>query len=113
MYIPDSTWDLTLPRKVLGHSSVKKAGVVEFYKSLWRHVAPGGVMVVDAINQGGPNDHINLQLDTIQTIGWRPMYQRSTEQVLSLARLAGVDAVKVERHDSTGFFSVYVFHKKA
>ncbi|MDR0398173.1 MAG: hypothetical protein LBH36_03305 [Candidatus Nomurabacteria bacterium] len=113
MYIPDSVWDLTLPRKVLGRTTVKKAGVVEFYRSLWRHVKPGGIMMVDAINHGSPNNHVDLQLDTIQTIGWREMYQRSTEQVLDLAKRAGVDAVKIERHDSTGFFSIYVFYKKA
>lgn len=112
MYIPDAAWDLKLPRKVLGHKTSKKAGVTEFYRSLWSHVKPGGIMMVDAINQGGAHDNINLQLDTIQTIGWRAMYQRDTEHVLRLARQAGIDAVEVERHDSTGFFSIYVFHKK-
>ncbi|MDR1033051.1 MAG: hypothetical protein LBL84_03530 [Candidatus Nomurabacteria bacterium] len=113
MYIKDSAWALKLSKKVLGRDSVQKSGVVELYRSMWRHVKPGGIMLVDAINQGGPGDDINLQLDTIQTIGWRPMYQRSPEQVLALAEQAGIDAARVERHTvSNGFFSLYVFHKK-
>jgi hypothetical protein len=112
MYLEDSAWMLQLGKKVLGRSEVKKAGVVELLRSMWRHVKPGGILVMDAINPATGQNHVELQLNTIQTIGWRPMHQRSTDKMLDLAKQAGITAKHITRYvEPEDFFSVYVFEK--
>ncbi|MDR0591160.1 MAG: hypothetical protein LBG75_01200 [Candidatus Nomurabacteria bacterium] len=112
MYIEDSVWQYPLPHKVLGRESAKKAGVEQLLGQMWRHVKPGGIMLVDAINQGEPDNFVGLQLKTIQTIGWKEMQQRSPEQVQRLISRAGIEPAKITRHaDPTGFFSVYKLQK--
>jgi hypothetical protein len=128
MYIPDEVWKLKYSKEVLGRQvagEVEKIGSMGLLQNMYHHTKPGRWMLFDAINPnmsrgrygdydfGGDDEERFVQLDITDMMGWDRLRTSTERENLDLIRRAGidVDAVRIIR-DPSGFFSLYLVHKR-